>query len=68
MNKTIEKTQGWKTIVFGIMLVLLALLTNEEMLAFIGDYIPALMGSVGVIVIILRTLTKSPIFDKKEDK
>jgi len=63
-----EKTQGWKTVVFGVMLVLLALFTNEEMVSYIEDYIPWLFGSIGIIVIILRTLTKSPIFEKKEDK
>jgi len=61
-----KKTQGWKTIVFGIMLVLLSLFTNEEMVAYMSEYMPWLVGSIGVIVLILRTLTKSPIF-KKED-
>lgn len=58
--------KGFKTVIFGLALALIAVFSNAEMQAFIAENIPAVGGSIGTIVIILRALTTSTIFKKEE--
>lgn len=56
--------KGIKTFIFGALLILIAIFTNDAMKDFISQHIPAVGTSVGIIVIILRAITNSPIFKK----
>ena len=59
-----ETGKGWKTVGLGVLLALISILSNDEMKVFIGDNIPAIGGSIGVLLIILRAFTNSGIFKK----
>lgn len=54
--------KGWKTVAFGVLLAGVAILSNADMQAFISQHIPAIGGSLGVIVIALRAVTNTDIF------
>lgn len=54
--------KGFKTVAFGLMIAALSILSNPEMQQFIAANIPAVGGSIGTAIIILRAVTKSPIF------
>ncbi len=60
--------KGYKTITFGILLALLSIFSNPDMQAWAAEHIPQLGGGIGTIVVILRALTASPIFDIKDSK
>ncbi len=53
---------GWKTVTFGLILALLSVFSNAEMTAWFAENLPAVGGSVGVIVVLLRAITNSDIF------
>jgi len=56
--------KGFKTIGFGILLAILSIFSNPDMVAFISENIPAVGTSIGGIVIVLRAVTSSAIFNK----
>lgn len=58
--------KGFKTVAFGVALALTAVFSSPEMQAFVAAHLPAVGGSIGLIVIILRAITASPIFSKPE--
>ncbi|MDE2233672.1 MAG: hypothetical protein KGJ90_06245 [Patescibacteria group bacterium] len=58
--------KGFKTFIFGSLIALTAVLSNADMQAFIAQHIPEVGGSIGGIIIALRTLTTSSIFTKGE--
>ena len=60
--------KGYKTIAFGLMLGLLSVFSNAEMQSFIAEYLPEVGGSIATIVVILRALTTSSVFDIKDSK
>lgn len=57
-----EKTKGWKTLVFGALLVLISIFSNAEVQAFVGEHLPVVGSITGTIVIVLRAITTSAIF------
>lgn len=54
--------KGFKTVVFGAAIGLIALFSSPEVQAFIAQHIPAIGGTVGGLVIVLRAITSSAIF------
>lgn len=54
--------KGWKTVLFGILLALLSVLSNADMQAFVAEHLPSVGAATGAIVVILRALTSSSIF------
>ena len=57
--------KGWKTVIFGILLALISILSNEEMKQFLVENVEWIGGSIGTIVVVLRALTNSSIFSKE---
>ena len=57
-----EKSKGWKTIIFGVLVGATAALSSPEMQAFIADNIPEVGTGIGTAIVILRALTTSAIF------
>lgn len=53
---------GYKTVIFGILLAALSILSNADMQAFVGEHLPWVGGIVGALVVGLRALTTSSIF------
>ena len=58
-------TSGWKTVVYGAAIALTAVFSSPDVQVFISNNIPAIGGVVGLGVVILRTITSSPIFKSK---
>jgi len=56
--------KGFKTVIFGVLLGLIAVFSNAEMQTFIGENIPSIGGALGTIVIVLRAVTGSSMFHK----
>ena len=56
--------KGFKTVAFGVLVALLSLLSNAtpEWQAFVAAHIPVLGSITGVLVVVLRAITDSPIF------
>ena len=59
-----ENIKGWKTIVYGLLIAVLSVVSSNDMQAFVGEHLPAIGGLTGTAIIILRALTDSPIFQK----
>jgi len=57
-----EKSKGWKTIIFGVLVGATAALSSPELQAFISQHIPEVGSALGVAIIVLRALTTSSIF------
>lgn len=58
--------QGFKTFLFGLALLLLGGAESVEFTNFISENAGAYSAAIGTLVIVLRAITKTPIF-KKED-
>lgn len=58
--------KGYKTLVFGLLIAALSVLSNAEMQVFVADNLPALGSLTGTVIIILRAVTTSPIFKKEK--
>jgi hypothetical protein len=56
--------KGWKTVVFGIAIGALSLLSGPDMQAFVADHLPEAGAAIGLAIVILRAVTSSPIFKK----
>ncbi len=57
--------KGFKTVIFGVLLVLISVLSNADMQEFIAENIPSIGTSIGTIIIILRAVSNSSIFKKE---
>ena len=53
---------GFKTVIFGAALALIAVFSSVEMQAFIAAHIPSIGGIIGTAVVVLRAVTNSGIF------
>ncbi len=58
---------GWKTVVFGVLLVLVSVFSSTEVQAYVGEHLSWFGGAAGVIVVILRAITSSPIFNLEKE-
>lgn len=56
--------KGMKTVVFGLFIAALSVLSNADMQAWFAEYLPWVGGMTGTAIIILRAITNSPIFKK----
>jgi hypothetical protein len=56
--------KGWKTVVFGILTILLSIFSSPDVQAFVAEHLPAVGSAFGAIVIVLRALTSSSVFSK----
>jgi hypothetical protein len=56
--------KGWKTLFFGLLVAFTGMLSDEATAAFVGEHLPAVGGSIGTIIVVLRFLTNSSIFHK----
>ena len=56
--------KGWKTVALGILIAVLAALSDADMQAWVSQNLPWVGGGVGTAIIILRALTTSAIFEK----
>ncbi len=54
--------KGYKTVIFGILIAVTGALSTPEMQAFVAMHIPSVSGFLGLAVILLRTITTSPVF------
>lgn len=59
--------KGYKTVIFGLLIALTSVLSNADMQAFVGEHLPYLGGLVGTMIVILRAVTSSPVFQKDEN-
>lgn len=58
--------RGFKTFLYGIALILISILSNEEVVGFLTDNFRFTVAGIGVLVIILRAITDSPMFNTKK--
>ena len=58
--------KGYKTIVYGVLLAGLSVLSNPEMQAWVGENLPYVGSGIATGIIILRAFTNSPMFKKSE--
>ncbi len=58
------EVKGFRTVVFGIAIAGISILSNAEMQAWIAEHLPYLGGMAGTLIIVLRAFTSSPIFKK----
>jgi len=58
-------TQGFKTFIFGLFLVLLGGLESSEFTTFVAQHPGGFSSAVGTLIIVLRFLTKTSIFKKE---
>ena len=56
--------KGWKTVVYGILLGVIALIsaTNSDFYNFLSAHVSGFAGIASVITIVLRAVTDSSIF------
>ncbi len=54
--------KGFKTFVFGAALIVLAVLGDADVQAFLADRIEWFAGLTGTLIIVLRAFTSSPMF------
>jgi hypothetical protein len=59
--------KGFKTVGFGLALVALAIFSNSEVEAFLSQHIDWYSGVVGMVVIGLRALTNSSVFQQDSE-
>jgi len=57
--------KGFKTIILGVAIALIAVLGSAEMQAYIALHIPAIGGLIGTAIVVLRAVTTSPILKSK---
>lgn len=56
--------RGYKTVIFAALLGVITMFSNADMQAFISMNVQWLGPLIGVLVMVLRALTVSPIFKK----
>jgi len=56
--------KGFKTILYGLLIAVTAVLADESVKAFVLENFEAIGASLGAGVMILRAITSSPIFKK----
>lgn len=60
---------GYKTVIFSFLLVVLGALEQTGVLALVPDqYQGAVLSLIGGVTLVLRFLTNSPVFEKPADK
>ena len=60
---------GYKTVIFSFLLVVLGALEQTGVVALVPDqYQGAVVSVIGFLTLTLRFLTNSPVFQKPEDK
>ncbi len=66
--ETLERTtkmtglKGWKTMIFGVVIVGLSALTLTDVVPWVGEvWGPVVFGAVGVLVMALRAVTTTPV-------
>ncbi len=59
---------GFKTVAFGVLVALIAIFSSPDMQAFFAEYMPWVGGLVGTVIVILRALTNSTIFETNRNK
>lgn len=59
-------TNGFKTVIFGLLIAGISILSNAEMQAFISANLPWVGSGVATAIVILRALTSSAIFNIKK--
>jgi len=60
--------KGFKTILFGVLVAAISVLSNPEMQAFVAEHLPEVGGMIGTAIVVLRAVTTSAIFKKDEPK
>lgn len=58
--------QGFKTVIFAILLALTSIFADPSMQAFVAEHLPWVGSSIAAILVVLRALTASSIFKKPE--
>lgn len=56
--------KGWKTVVFGALVTTTSVLSTPEVQGFVAQHFEAVGGALGGVIIGLRWLSSSPIFNK----
>lgn len=60
---------GFKTVIFSFLLVVLGALEQTGVIALVPDeYQGAVVSVIGFATLVLRFLTNSPVFEKPADK
>ncbi len=57
--------KGFKTVVYGVLIALLAIFGDETVQQFVNENFQAVGVFLGTGVILLRTITSSPIFKQE---
>lgn len=53
---------GWKTLIFGGLITILGGIQATDIAAIIpSDYVGIVMAGIGMVVMFLRTITKTPV-------
>jgi hypothetical protein len=55
---------GFKTVTYGVLLALISVFSSPELQAYVGENLPWIGGIAGGVVVLLRSITDSPIFKK----
>lgn len=55
---------GWKMVIYGVAVALLSVFSSVEMQAYVAANLPWFGGISGLLIVILRAITSSPIFKK----
>lgn len=53
---------GYKTVLFGVILALISIFSNADMTQFFAEHLPIVGSSVAGVVVVLRAITKTAIF------
>ncbi len=54
--------QGYKTVIFGMAVMLLGILQSTEVTTLVAQYPGPVMTIVGLITVVLRAITTTPLF------
>lgn len=57
--------KGWKTVLLGVALLLLAAFNDPAVQEFVKMNLPECQAGLGVLVLVLRGITSSAIFKKE---
>ncbi len=60
--------KGWKTTILGVLIAVLGAVSSTDMQAWVMENFEWASGGLGTLIIILRALTTSPIFEKGDKK
>lgn len=57
---------GWKTMIFGMLVTALGTLTATDFVPWVGEmWSGVAFAAVGVVIMALRAVTNTPIFESK---